>query len=131
MVRNHCPQTIKIGPVVLPNPLFLAPMAGITDYPFRCLARPFGAGLVISEMIASQALIRDNVRSVCMAGTAEEEFPLAVQISRSDPVVMAKAARINESLGAAIIDINMGCPQRAYGTVFLNRLKGILMGQCF
>ena len=112
MVRNHCPQTIKIGSVVLPNPLFLAPMAGITDYPFRCLARSFGAGLVVSEMIASQALIRNSVRSVRMAGTAEEEFPLAVQISGSDPVVMAEAARINESLGAAIIDINMGCPQR-------------------
>ena len=112
MVRNCGPQTIKIGSVVLPNPVFLAPMAGITDYPFRCLARSFGAGLVVSEMIASQALVRDSVRSVRMVGTAEEEFPLAVQISGSDPIVMAEAARINESLGAAIIDINMGCPQR-------------------
>lgn len=111
MVRNHCPQTIKIGSVVLPNPLFLAPMAGITDYPFRCLARSFGVGLVVSEMIASQALIHNSARSVRMAGTAEEEFPLVVQISGSDPVAMAKAARINESFGAAIIDINMGCPQ--------------------
>ncbi|RKX58244.1 MAG: tRNA dihydrouridine synthase DusB [Thermodesulfobacteriota bacterium] len=112
MVKNHSLQTLKIGPVVLPNPVFLAPMAGITDYPFRCLARSFGAGLVVSEMISSQALVRNSVRSVRMAGTAEEEFPLAVQISGSDPVVMAEAARINESLGAAIIDINMGCPQR-------------------
>jgi tRNA-dihydrouridine synthase B len=112
MVRNHYLQTIKIGSVVLPNPLFLAPMAGITDYPFRCLARSLGAGLVVSEMIASQALIRNSARSVRMASTAEEEFPLVVQISGSDPVVMARAARINESLGAAIIDINMGCPQR-------------------
>jgi tRNA-dihydrouridine synthase B len=111
-IKNHGLQTIKIGPVVLPNPVFLAPMAGVTDYPFRCLARSFGAGLVVSEMIASQALIRNNVRSVRMAGTAEEEFPMAAQISGSDPVVMAKASRINESLGAAIIDINMGCPQR-------------------
>jgi tRNA-dihydrouridine synthase B len=111
MVKNHGLQTLKIGPVVLPNLVFLAPMAGITDYPFRCLARSFGAGLVVSEMIASQALIRNSARSVRMAGTAEEEFPLAVQISGSDPVVMAEAARINESLGAAIIDINMGCPQ--------------------
>lgn len=112
MVRNYGLQTIKIGSVVVPNPLFLAPMAGITDYPFRCLARSFGAGLVVSEMISSQALVRNSVRSVRMAGTAEEEFPLAVQISGSDPIVMAEAARINESLGAAIIDINMGCPQR-------------------
>ncbi|PXF56440.1 MAG: tRNA dihydrouridine synthase DusB [Deltaproteobacteria bacterium] len=112
MVKNHGLQTLKIGPVVLPNPVFLAPMAGITDYPFRCLARSFGAGLVVSEMISSQALVRNSVRSVRMASTAEEEFPLAVQISGSDPVVMAEAARINESLGAAIIDINMGCPQR-------------------
>ena len=112
MVRNHGLQAIKIGQVVLSNPLFLAPMAGITDYPFRCLARSFGAGLVVSEMIASQAIVRNSARSVRMASTAEEEFPLAVQISGSDPVVMAEAARINESLGAAIIDINMGCPQR-------------------
>mgnify|MGYP001083488030 CR=1 FL=1 len=112
MAKNHGLQPIKVGSVVLPNPVFLAPMAGITDYPFRCLARSFGAGLVASEMISSQALVRNSVRSVRMAGTAEEEFPLAVQISGSDPVVMAEAARINESLGAAIIDINMGCPQR-------------------
>ncbi|MCD4754419.1 MAG: tRNA dihydrouridine synthase DusB [Deltaproteobacteria bacterium] len=112
MVKNHGLQTLKIGPVVLPNPVFLAPMAGITDYPFRRLVRSFGAGLVVSEMISSQALVRNSARSVRMAGTAEEEFPLAVQISGSDPVIMAEAARINESLGAAIIDINMGCPQR-------------------
>ncbi|MBW2162895.1 MAG: tRNA dihydrouridine synthase DusB [Deltaproteobacteria bacterium] len=112
IVKNHGLQTIKIGQAVLPNPLFLAPMAGITDYPFRCLARSCGAGLVVSEMIASQALIRNSARSVRMASTAKKEVPLAVQISGSDPVVMAEAARINESLGAAIIDINMGCPQR-------------------
>ncbi|MBW1671649.1 MAG: tRNA dihydrouridine synthase DusB [Deltaproteobacteria bacterium] len=112
IVGNNGLQTIKIGPAVLPNTVFLAPMAGITDYPFRCLARSCGAGLVVSEMIASQALIRNSSRSIRMASTAEKEFPLAVQISGSDPVVMAEAARINESLGAAIIDINMGCPQR-------------------
>ena len=112
MVRNFGPKTIKIGSLVLPNPVFLAPMAGITDYPFRCLARSFGAGLVVSEMISSQALVRNSARSVRMAGTAEKEFPLSVQISGSDPFVMAEAARINESLGAAIVDINMGCPQR-------------------
>lgn len=103
---------MKIGPVILSSRVFLAPMAGITDYPFRCLARSCGAGLVVSEMIASQALIRNSARSVRMVGTAQKEFPLAVQISGSDPFVMTEAARINESLGAAIIDINMGCPQR-------------------
>lgn len=106
------PMPIKIGPITIPNNLILAPMAGITDYPFRRLARLFGAGLVVSEMIASQALVRNSARSVRMADTAEKEFPLSVQISGSDPVVMAEAARINEALGAAIIDINMGCPQR-------------------
>lgn len=110
--ENHSLQTMKIGPAVLSHRVFLAPMAGITDYPFRCIARSCGAGPVVSEMIASQALIRNSARSVRMISTAEKEFPLAVQISGSDPFVMTEAARINESLGAAIIDINMGCPQR-------------------
>jgi len=109
---NHVLQPMKIGPVILSNRVFLAPMAGITDYPFRCLAKSCGAGLVVSEMIASQALIRNSARSLRMVSTAEKEFPLAVQISGSDPCIMTEAARINESLGAAIIDINMGCPQR-------------------
>lgn len=108
---GRCLQPLRIGEVTLRNALILAPLAGITDYPFRALARRFGAALVVSEMIASQALIRNSARSERMAGTAREEFPLAVQISGADPYVMAEAARMNEALGAAIIDINMGCPQ--------------------
>ncbi len=103
---------LRIGTLSLPNNLILAPMAGITDYPLRSLARSFGAGLAVSEMIASQALVRNNLRSLSMARTAKEESPLAVQIFGSDPDIVAEAARISESLGAAIIDINMGCPQR-------------------
>jgi tRNA-dihydrouridine synthase B len=107
----RCLQPLRVGDVTLRNALILAPLAGITDYPFRALARRFGAGLVVSEMIASQALVRNSARSERMAGTAREEFPLAVQISGADPYVMAEAATMNEALGAAIIDINMGCPQ--------------------
>ncbi|NIA08665.1 MAG: tRNA dihydrouridine synthase DusB [Nitrospiraceae bacterium] len=105
-------RPLAIGTVSLFNNLILAPMAGTTDYPMRCIARDLGAGLTVSEMIASQALIRDNLRSLTMVRTAREEFPLAVQIFGSDPDTMAEAARISESLGAAIIDVNMGCPQR-------------------
>lgn len=102
---------LPVGSLPLPNAVFLAPLAGLTDYPFRRLARKYGAGLVVSEMIASQALVRHSPRSNSMARTAFEEFPLSVQISGANPEVMAEAARINEGLGAAIIDINMGCPQ--------------------
>ncbi len=105
-------KPLTIGHLKIPNNVFLAPLAGITDYPFRRIARKFGAGLTYSEMIASQAVVRGNKRSAKMASTAWKEFPLAVQISGSDPSVMARAARINQELGAAIIDINMGCPQR-------------------
>jgi tRNA-dihydrouridine synthase B len=108
---GRCLRPLRVGGVTLRNALILAPLAGITDYPFRALARRFGAGLVVSEMIASQALVRSCARSERMAGTAREEFPLSVQISGADPSVMAEAASMNEALGAAIIDINMGCPQ--------------------
>lgn len=103
---------VKIGSVSLDGNVFLAPLAGITDYPLRRIACRFGASLVVSEMISSQALVRESGRSVQMADSAREEFPLSVQISGSNPEVMARAAVKNESLGAAIIDINMGCPQR-------------------
>jgi len=117
-------RPLRIGTVFLPNNLILAPMTGTADYPLRSLARSFGAGLTVSEMIASQALVRDNLRSLNMAKTAREESPLAVQIFGSDPDIMAEAARIGESLGAAIIDINMGCPQRK---VVKNRAGAALM----
>ena len=101
---------IEIGPIRLDDPVILAPMSGVTDMPFRRLVKRFGAGLVVSEMIASEAMIRENRRSLQMAQNSAEEQPMAVQLAGCEPAVMAEAAKLNEDLGAAIIDINMGCP---------------------
>ncbi len=101
---------ISIGPVTIAEPVILAPMSGITDMPFRRLVKGFGAGLVVSEMIASQAMIRATRRSMKMSTNCAEEFPMAVQIAGCEPDVMAEAARLNRDRGAAIIDINFGCP---------------------
>ncbi len=103
---------IEVGPVVIDNPVFLAPMSGVTDLPFRRLVKGFGAGLVISEMIASQAMIYQNTRTLKMASNCADEFPMSVQLAGTDPAVMAEAARMNVDRGAAIIDINMGCPAK-------------------
>src|SRR4051812_34791698 len=103
---------IQIGPVTLDHPVILAPMSGVTDLPFRRLVKRFGAGLVVSEMIASEAMIRENRRSLQMAQNTPEEQPMAVQLAGCEPTVMAEAAKLNEDRGAAIIDINMGCPVR-------------------
>ena len=105
-------MTIQIGPINLEDPVLLAPMSGVTDMPFRRLVKSFGAGLVISEMIASEAMVRANERSQKMASNCAEEFPMAVQLAGRDPEIMAEAARLNEDRGAAIIDINMGCPAK-------------------
>jgi len=101
---------IKVGPVTLDDPVILAPMSGVTDLPFRRLVKRFGAGLVVSEMIASEAMIRENRRSLQMAATDSEEQPMAVQLAGCEPAVMAEAAKLNADRGAALIDINMGCP---------------------
>jgi tRNA-dihydrouridine synthase B len=103
-------MTFKIGPVALDNPVILAPMSGVTDMPFRRLAKRLGAGLVVSEMIASQAMVRASRQTLRMSTGCAEEFPLAVQLAGCEPEVMAEAARLNEDRGAALIDINMGCP---------------------
>lgn len=103
-------MTIKIGPVELSAPVILAPMSGVTDLPFRRLVKREGAGLVVSEMIASQAMIRQNRKTMKMAANCAEEFPMAVQLAGCEPDVMAEAAKLNEDRGAALIDINMGCP---------------------
>jgi tRNA-dihydrouridine synthase B len=92
------------------DPVILAPMSGVTDLPFRRLVKRFGAGLVVSEMIASEAMVRESRRSLQMAETRAEEHPLAVQLAGCEPAVMAEAAKLNADRGAAIIDINMGCP---------------------
>jgi tRNA-dihydrouridine synthase B len=102
--------SLSIGPVTLDNPVILAPMSGVTDMPFRRLVKRMGAGLVVSEMIASQAMIRANKQTMKMASNCAEEHPMSVQLAGCEPEVMAEAARMNQDRGAAIIDINMGCP---------------------
>ncbi len=101
---------ISIGPLQLSDNVILAPMSGVTDMPFRRLVKRLGAGLVVSEMIASQAMVRENRQSLLMAKNTPEEFPMAVQLAGCDPAVMAEAAKLNEDRGAALIDINFGCP---------------------
>lgn len=103
-------MTLKIGSLSLDNPVVLAPMSGVSDMPFRRLVKRCGAGLVVSEMIASQAMIRANRQTMKMSTSCAEEFPMAVQLAGCEPEVMAEAARLNEDRGAAVIDINMGCP---------------------
>jgi tRNA-dihydrouridine synthase B len=103
-------MSINIGPISLADPVILAPMSGVTDMPFRRLVKRHGAGLVVSEMIASQAMIRQSRQSLKMAEKSPEEFPMAVQLAGCEPAVMAEAAKLNADLGAQIIDINFGCP---------------------
>lgn len=99
-----------IGPYKLNNNLILAPMAGITDKPFRKLCKKMGAGLTVSEMVGSISLIRGSKKTLRRANYDGETSPRCVQIVGADPKVMAEAALINVDLGAQIIDINMGCP---------------------
>jgi len=101
---------INIGSITIDDPVFLAPMSGVTDMPFRRLVKRSGAGLVVSEMIASQAMIRASRQTMKMATNCAEEFPMAVQLAGCDPDAMAEAAKLNQDRGAAIIDINFGCP---------------------
>ncbi|MDG2034946.1 MAG: tRNA-dihydrouridine synthase, partial [Rhodospirillales bacterium] len=103
-------MTIEIGPIKLENSVILAPMSGVSDMPYRRQAKKNGAGLVISEMIASQAMIYANRKTLKMASNCADEFPMAVQLAGCEPELMAEAARLNADRGAAIIDINMGCP---------------------
>ena len=101
---------IQLGKVQLEDSVILAPMSGVTDLPFRRLVKRHGAGLVVSEMIASEAMIRETRQSMTMAKNCPEEQPMAVQLAGCEPQVMAEAARLNADRGAAIIDINFGCP---------------------
>jgi tRNA-dihydrouridine synthase B len=94
----------------LQDPVILAPMSGVTDMPFRRMVKQGGAGLVVSEMIASAAMVRENRKTLLMAKNSPEEFPMAVQLAGCEPEVMDEAAKLNEDRGAAIIDINFGCP---------------------
>ena len=101
---------INIGPIRIDDPVILAPMSGVTDMPFRRMVKRGGAGLVVSEMIARPAMVRENRQTLLMAKNSPEEFPMAVQLAGCEPEVMAEAAKLNEDRGAAIIDINFGCP---------------------
>jgi tRNA-dihydrouridine synthase B len=103
-------MSISIGPVVLNDPVILAPMSGVTDLPFRRLVKKLGAGLVVSEMIASEAMIRETRQSLSMSKSCADEQPMAVQLAGCEPQVMAEAAKLNADRGARIIDINFGCP---------------------
>jgi len=103
-------MSIAIGPIVLDDSVILAPMSGVSDLPFRRLVKREGAALVVSEMIASQAMIRQTRQSLAMAATVAEEQPMAVQLAGCEPAVLAEAARLNADRGAQIIDINFGCP---------------------
>jgi tRNA-dihydrouridine synthase B len=101
---------IFVGSVSLEDPVFLAPMSGVSDLPFRRLVKRLGAGLVVSEMIASEAMIRQTRQSMTMAKSCVDEQPMAVQLAGCEPKVMAEAAKLNADRGARIIDINFGCP---------------------
>ncbi len=103
---------MQIGPHRLPNNLVVAPMAGVTDRPFRQLCKRLGAGMAVSEMVTSNSLLYGSAKTRRRADHAGEVAPVSVQIAGADPAMMAQAARHNVDNGAQIIDINMGCPAK-------------------
>ena len=105
-------KPIMVGPVRVDCPVILAPMTGVTDMPFRTLVRRFGSGLNVTEMIASPAAIRETRQSIQKAAWHPMEEPVSMQLVGCTPHEMAEAAKLSEQKGAAIIDINMGCPVR-------------------
>jgi tRNA-dihydrouridine synthase B len=119
MTTAH-PRVVKIGPYSLPSNVLLAPMAGVTDRPFRILCRRFGAGLAASEMLSADVRLWDTPKSRRRMDHTGEPSPRVVQIAGFDPAMMAEAARRNVDAGAQIIDINMGCPAKKV----CNRLAG-------
>ncbi|MFZ9468984.1 MAG: tRNA dihydrouridine synthase DusB [Limnohabitans sp.] len=103
---------MHIGPYLLANPLFVAPMAGVTDRPFRKLCKQLGAGYAVSEMVTSRRDLWDSLKTSRRADHTGEPGPIAVQIAGTEPLMMAEAALYNIDRGAQIIDINMGCPAK-------------------
>jgi tRNA-dihydrouridine synthase B len=103
---------MQIGPYTLRNNLLVAPMAGVTDRPFRQLCRQLGAGMAVSEMVSSNSLLWGSEKTRRRANHDGENEPKSVQIAGADPAMMAEAARYNVANGAQIIDINMGCPAK-------------------
>lgn len=114
-------RPIRIAHLEIAQPVLLAPMTGVSDLPFRKLVRRYGAGLVVSEMIASRAILSEKPDTIRMATFAPEEYPYAVQLAGCDPELMAQAAKWNEDRGACMIDINFGCPVKK---VALNSYAG-------
>ena len=109
---------LRVGPVDVGTPVLLAPMTGVTDLPFRRLVRRYGSGLNVTEMIASEAAIRETRQSVQKAAWDATEEPVSMQLVGCDPGSMAEAAKLQEGNGAAIIDINFGCPvKKVVGTL--------------
>ncbi|PNQ74192.1 tRNA dihydrouridine synthase DusB [Erythrobacter sp. SAORIC-644] len=106
------PKPILVGDVSIDTPVVLAPMTGVTDLPFRKLVRRYGSGLNVTEMIASEAAIRETRQSVQKAAWDATEEPVSMQLVGCDPVSMSEAAKLQQDNGAAIIDINFGCPVR-------------------
>jgi len=110
LVKSINVGPISVGPVRIDAPVILAPMTGVTDLPFRRTVKRYGAGLTVSEMIASQAMVRETRQSLQKSLWDPAEEPVSLQLAGCEPAVMADAAKLNEQRGAAIIDINMGCP---------------------
>ncbi|MES2984684.1 MAG: tRNA dihydrouridine synthase DusB [Pseudomonadota bacterium] len=110
MAATHNLNPIRIGDITLTDNAILAPMTGVSDLPFRQLVKSFGAGLVVSEMIASKAVVLETRNAERMSRSVPTERPFSVQLAGCDPEIMAEAARLNEERGADIIDINFGCP---------------------
>src|SRR4051812_21835336 len=108
----HFPTAMKIGHIELPNSLFVAPMAGVTDRPFRQLCKRLGAGYAVSEMVTSRRELWNSLKTSRRANHDGEVAPIAVQIAGTEPQMMAEAAAYNIDRGAQVIDINMGCPAK-------------------
>ncbi|HEX4781259.1 MAG TPA: tRNA dihydrouridine synthase DusB [Usitatibacter sp.] len=109
---------MKIGPITLRNNLVVAPMAGVTDRPFRSLCKKMGAGMAVSEMVASNSLLWGSEKTIRRGNHEGEVEPKVVQIAGADPAMMAEAAKYNVDKGADIIDINMGCPAKKICNVY-------------
>lgn len=107
---NELKMSLRIGDLDIKVPVILAPLSGVTDRPFRKVVSKFGAGLVVSEMIASRAMVMQTRQSLKKCEVSPEEYMTAVQLAGCEPEVMAEAAKLNEDMGAKLIDINFGCP---------------------
>ena len=109
---------MRIGPITLRNNLIVAPMAGVTDRPFRSLCKRMGAGMAVSEMVASNSLLWGSEKTIRRGNHEGEVEPKVIQIAGADPAMMAEAAKYNVDKGADIIDINMGCPAKKICNVY-------------